>query len=142
MGYPNVDHYQALARHMGVESYVTFTGRVPFEQAPGFLAACDIAVAPKMSTSEGSGKLLNYMAMAQPIVAYDTPVNREYLAELGLYAPPGDVSGLAEQIGAVMGLPDLGAERGALLRQRAIAAFSWDAAAERIHQLYTLLTTR
>ncbi len=79
MGFPNVDHYQAIARLRGVEDMVTFTGRVPFDEAPYYLAACDIAAAPKMSTSEGSGKLLNYMAMALPVVVYDTPVNREYL---------------------------------------------------------------
>ena len=73
-----------------MDDVVTFTGRVPFSDAPYYLSACDIAVAPKMSTSEGSGKLLNYMAMALPIVAYDTALNREYLGELGVYALPGD----------------------------------------------------
>ena len=71
MGYPNVESYQMAAHAWGVDDRVTFTGRVPFANAPYYLAAADIAVAPKLSTSEGSGKLLNYMAMAQPIVAYD-----------------------------------------------------------------------
>jgi glycosyltransferase involved in cell wall biosynthesis len=142
MGYPNVESYQMAAHAWGVDDRVTFTGRVPFANAPYYLAAADIAIAPKMSSSEGSGKLLNYMAMAQPIVAYDTPVHREYLDDLGVYAPPGDVAALAE---AVAGLAEDGARRrdlGAALRRRAQEAFSWPVAAEHILNVYNRLTKR
>jgi glycosyltransferase involved in cell wall biosynthesis len=139
MGYPSVDHYQMIARLRGVDDMVTFTGRIPFSDAPTYLAACDIAVAPKMSTSEGSGKLLNYMAMAQPIVAYDTPVNREYLADLGVYATPGDVGSFAEAIASLVDAPERRAELGARLRRRVIEQFSWPAAAERILKVYELV---
>lgn len=139
MGYPNVDHYRAVARHRGVDDMMTFTGRIPFEQAPQHLAACDIAVAPKMSASEGSGKLLNYMAMALPVVAYDTPVNREYLDTLGIYAPPGDVTALSGEISALMRDPARRAEIGRRLRLRILERFSWHNAAERIAEVYELL---
>jgi len=130
-----------MAAHAwGIDDRMTFTGRVPFANAPYYLAAADIAVAPKMSSSEGSGKLLNYMAMAQPIVAYDTPVNREYLGELGVYAPAGDVAALTDAIAALAA--DAGRRRdlGQALRRRAQAEFSWPAAAERIANLYDRLT--
>lgn len=136
MGYPNVDHYQTIAGLRGVEDIVTFTGRIPFDQAPFFLSACDIAVAPKLSTSEGSGKLLNYMAMALPVVAYDTPVNREYLADLGAYARPGNVSDFTEAIVELVRNPQKRGEAGQQLRQRAIDQYSWRAAAERILNIY------
>lgn len=140
MGYPNVEGYQMMAHAWGVEDRVIFTGRVPFIHAPYFLAAADIAVAPKMSSSEGSGKLLNYMAMALPSVAYDTPVNREYLGDLGVFAPVGDVAAFAA---AIAGLADDSERRHALgeqLRQRVREQFSWPAAAARILELYTRLT--
>ncbi len=139
MGYPNVEHYQTIAALRGVAGSVTFTGRIPFADAPFYLAACDIAVAPKMSTSEGSGKLLNYMAMAQPIVAYDTAVNREYLADLGVYATPGDVGSFTNAIADLIHDPARRIELGEQLRRRVIEEFSWDAAAERILHLYDLL---
>ncbi|MEZ4519564.1 MAG: glycosyltransferase family 4 protein [Chloroflexota bacterium] len=101
MGYPNVDHYQQLAEIHGVSDRVIFPGRIPFDQAPYYLAACDIAVAPKVSSTEGSGKLLNYMAMALPVVAYDTPVNYEYLGEWGVYPPLGDIPSFADAIGVL-----------------------------------------
>lgn len=136
MGYPNVEHYQTVARLRGVDDIVSFTGRIPFAQAPYFLAACDVAVAPKMSSSEGSGKLLNYMAMELPIVAYDTVVNREYLGELGTYAPAGDVGGFIEAIVILVNSPQLREDLGRQLRQRVVENYSWRAAAENIFRIY------
>jgi glycosyltransferase involved in cell wall biosynthesis len=82
------------------------------------------------------------MAMAQPIVAYDTVVNREYLGDLGVYAPAGDVAALTMAIAELAA--DAGRRRdlGQALRRRAQAEFSWPVAAERITNLYALLTNR
>ena len=89
-----------------------------------------------MSTSEGSGKLLNYMAMALPIVAYDTAVNREYLGDLGVYAPPGDVGAFTAAIDELVRNAPLRIELGLQLRQRVMGKFSWHTAAERILNIY------
>ena len=45
-----------------------------------------------ISRTEGLGKLLNYMAMGLPTVAFDVPVAREYLGDLGLYAETGNAA--------------------------------------------------
>ena len=90
--------YQAMADKLGIADWVTFTGKIEYRDAPFYLSLGDIGVAPKISSTEGSGKLLNYMALAQPVVAYDTAVHREYLADLGVYAPVGDVAAFAQAI--------------------------------------------
>lgn len=140
MGYPNVDHYRQLAQARDVADMVTFTGRVEYRDAPLYLSLGDIAVAPKMSTTEGSGKVLNYMALAQPIVAYDSPVHREYLGDLGVYAPLGDVAALAQAIAGLLHEPARRQQLGQQLRQRAIAQFSWPRAGEEMAFLYKRLT--
>ncbi len=140
MGFPHVERYRAMAHALGVTDLVTFTGKVPYESAPHFLSLGDIAVSAKMSKTEGSGKVLNYMAMAQPIVAYDTPVHREYLAELGIYAPEGDVLSLAEAIRELIEEPARQTILGQQLRQRAAAHYSWQTASEQIVNLYRSLT--
>ncbi|NJN54996.1 MAG: glycosyltransferase family 4 protein [Anaerolineae bacterium] len=140
MGYPNVDHYKQLAGQHGIADWVTFTGKVEYRDAPFYLSLGDIAVAPKMSSTEGSGKLLNYMALAQPVVAYDSPVHREYLADLGVYAPLGDVAAFAEGIASLLRSPDDGRKLGQQLRQRAISEYSWQRAGEEIVTLYRRLT--
>ena len=139
MGYPGADTYLDMARQLGVEDWVTLTGKIPYEQAPFYLSAGDVAVAPKLSATEGSGKVLNYMAMGLPTVAYDTPVQREYLADLGVYAPAGDVGGLAAAIRGLLGDPERQQNLGAALRQRAMEHYSWDQAGKQIVNLYERL---
>jgi len=140
MGYPNVARYQSIARQKGVGDYMTFTGKVQYQHAPAYLSLGDIAVAPKISTSEGSGKLLNYMALAQPVVAYDSAVHREYLGDLGLYAPSGDVAAFTEAIAELLHQPERRQALGQQLRQRALQVYSWQKAGERIISLYKQLT--
>ena len=135
-GYPNVEHYGEMARALGIENRVIFTGKVRYEGAPDLLALGDIAVAPKLSKTEGAGKLLNYMAMALPTVAFDTEVCREYLDEHGIYADYGDSSSLADCLIWLSEQPETGLRLGAALRARASQEYSWERAAETILKVY------
>ncbi len=136
MGFPDVARYQALAREMGLAGHVTFTGPVPYEEAPLHLALGDVAVAPKISATEGSGKLLPYMAAGLPIAAFDTPVHREYLGDLGIYAPAGDAAGLAAALAWTLDHPDAARRAALALRARAVSQFTWAHAASAIEAVY------
>jgi len=140
MGYPSVDYYQKMAQRVGVADCVTFTGKVEYRDAPRYLPLGDVAVAPKISSTEGSGKLLNYMAMGQPVVAYDTAVHREYLADLGVYVPVGDKNGFAEAIRSLLRDRERRTCLGRALRQRALQQYSWQTAGDHIVALYQRLT--
>ena len=136
MGYPGLEKYQNMADSLGISNRVTFTGRIPYSQAPLHLALGDVAVSPKMSETEGNGKLLNYMAMGLPTVTFDTPVSREILADLGVYARTGDHVALAAELEAL--LFDEAAARvlGEQLRARAVAVYSWQKGGELIQKIY------
>jgi glycosyltransferase involved in cell wall biosynthesis len=136
MGFPNVEHYQKMAGRLGLAEHVTFTGRIPYKEAPSYLALGDVAVAPKISATEGSGKLLNYMAMGLPVVAFDTPVSQEYLREQGVYVPLGNTLALAEALEALLDDPSRGLALGQQLRERATHHYLWPAAGEKILQVY------
>ena len=139
MGFPNVAHYKKLAAQLEVADRIIFTGKVPYQMAPRYLHLGDIAVSAKTSSTEGSGKVLNYMAMALPVVAYDNPVHVEYLAESGVYVPLGAEAAFAE---AIRALSADGARRralGAQLRARAMEEYSWQTAARRIVRTYERL---
>jgi glycosyltransferase involved in cell wall biosynthesis len=140
MGYPSVEHYRARAAELGVSHLVTFTGRIPYQDAPRYLALGDLAVAPKTSATEGSGKILNYMSMALPTAAFDTPVSHEYLGDWGLYASERTASALAAILRGVLDMPV--AERvdlGGRLRERAETLFSWDRVGEQMVAVYRAL---
>jgi glycosyltransferase involved in cell wall biosynthesis len=137
MGFPSVEHYRQMAVDLGVADWVTFTGQVPYEKAPANLALGDIAVAPKLSATEGAGKILNYMAMELPTVAFDTPVSREYLGTLGAYASPnGDPAALADAIADLLKAPARCRDIGRRLRERAGRHFSWDRAGRHLLKIY------
>jgi glycosyltransferase involved in cell wall biosynthesis len=140
MGYPGVNQYKAKAEKLGVAQQVTFTDKVPYEAAPRYLALGDIATAPKMSATEGSGKILNYMAMALPTVAFNTPVSREFLGDGGIYAAEISSKALAAALNRSLDLsPEERSRLGQYLRQRVIRHFSWQRAGEEVEAVYYAL---
>jgi glycosyltransferase involved in cell wall biosynthesis len=135
MGYP-IDAAQRLARTLGIEARVTFTGRVDYAAAPDYLALADIAVAPKVSRTEGNGKLYNYAGMALPVVAIDSEVNREVLGDDAYYSSGESPEEFAHAIEAALADRAGWAERGRRLRARLEAEFTWDAVAARLVEAY------
>lgn len=138
MGYPGVDVWHAAAAERAVIPDMIFPGRVPYADAPRMLALGDIAIAPKLSLTEGSGKILNYMAMGLPTVAFDTPAQREYLGSLGAYAPIGDSAALARNVDDLLGQPGHRRVLGEQLRRAAHGA-GWDRAAATMVSVYERL---
>jgi len=136
MGYPNEDRYRAMARDRGLEAHVRFPGRIPYHEAARWLGLGDVAVSPKQSLTEANGKLLNYMACGLPVVATDTPVNRELLGAAGRYAPVGDPGALADRLVELLTDEPQRRELGAALRARAEAEFAWPALAARLVTVY------
>jgi len=136
MGFPGEEFYRQRAEQLGVGPFVTFTGRISYALAPDYLLLGDVAVSPKLSETEGNGKLLNYMACGLPTVAFDTPVATEILGDAGLYARAGDPDSLAGRIAELLTDPVRAEALGRRLRRRAEAYFSWDWAALQFVELY------
>lgn len=139
MGYPSMQHYRQLASNLGLDGWVTFTGKILYKHAPQYLALGDIAVAPKISATEGSGKILNYMAMELPTVAFDVPVSREFLGGLGVYAEPENPHALADALQSLLDAPMWARSLGQRSRQRVTEHYSWDQAGRYILSIYEQL---
>ena len=135
MGFPE-ERYREKAEQLCIEEIVTFTGRIPYEEAPLYLSAGDIAVSPKISLTEANGKLFNYMACGLPTVVFDTPVNREILGDAAVYATFGNVEELAGAIGRLAGDRELREELGRLARERAVKEHSWRTRGRELYQVY------
>jgi glycosyltransferase involved in cell wall biosynthesis len=143
MGFPGVQYHRQMAVDLGVTDCITFTGKVPYEDAPPHLALGDIAVAPKLSDTEGAGKILNYMAMALPTVAFDTQVSREYLGPLGVYADrAGAAVALADAIASLLSDPQRCADLGRGSRARARRHFSADRFGRKLQSVYQAVRDR
>lgn len=142
-GFPT-PRYEQMAVDLGVSDRVIFRGKVPREETPAHLALGDVAVAPKISATEGCGKILEYMAMGLPTVAFDTPQSREYMGGLGSYAgKTADPLALADALAVFLDDPRKRAEAGRRLRERAEHHFSWERTGRQLLQIYhTVLAFR
>jgi len=115
---------------------------LPYEEAPRYLALGDVAVAPKISATEGSGKILNYMAMGLPTVAFPTPVSREYLGDLGVYAREISAPALADALLSLLRDPAGAVELGVRLREKAVGEYSWERGGRLIQEIYSNVCSR
>jgi glycosyltransferase involved in cell wall biosynthesis len=136
VGYPNEDYYRQKAKALAVESWVHFTGKVPHEELPRYLSLADIAVSPKISTTEANLKLFSYLAMGLPTVVFDNPVNREILGNLGIYATAGDVKSLAQAMVGILQDRSRARQLGVQGRAKATSDYSWLAVGKRLTHIY------
>lgn len=136
MGYPNVERYREMARARGLERVTTFPGRIPYEEAGQWISLGSVAVSAKQSLTEANGKLLNYMACGLPVVATDTPVNRELLGEHGVFVPVDDSVALAARLVELLADPTRAQTVGAALRARAETEFGSPALGGRLLEIY------
>lgn len=142
MGHPDPQSYRNLAASLGIADHVTLPGRIIYRDLHSYLALGEVAVAPKMSLTEGNGKIGNYMAMGLPTVAFDTPVNREILGSYGFYAKLGNAADFAAQLELALTNRELAAERAAGARVRAVTELSWERAAIAIEGIYAAAIAR
>lgn len=142
LGFPDEDVYAAKAKEKGIGDYMTFTGKVPYHETGHYMAIADVAIAPKISMTEGDAKIYFYMAMGLPVVAYERPASREILGDLGIYAKFNDPIDLARALHEALEKPEFLKQRGAENRQKTVDEYSWAAVAHRILDAYRIVETR
>jgi glycosyltransferase involved in cell wall biosynthesis len=140
IGFPNADYYKRIATERGLADWTSFVGRVDYAELPRYLALGDVAVTPKDSETEANSKIYNFMAAGLPVVAYDTPTNRQILGDLGVYARLRDKKDLARVLVDLVKDKKRMEDLGRQVKQRAAEQFSWDAVGLRIERIYDSLT--
>jgi glycosyltransferase involved in cell wall biosynthesis len=129
-----------LAERLGLARDVCFTGWLRPEEVARTLSRADVGVVPdpRSPLNERSTliKVLDYMAMGKPIVAFDLPETRVSAGAAALYATPNRVEELAGHIQALLANESLRQEMGAIGRQRIQRGLSWEHTSLALIQAY------
>ncbi|MGA8186119.1 MAG: glycosyltransferase family 4 protein [Terriglobia bacterium] len=120
---------EAWAREKGIDSVVTFTGRVPDAEMWAYLSTADFGVAPDpknpMNDKSTMNKILEYMAFGLPVVLYDLTEGRRSAGDAALYAKPNDPKDFARQMLKLLDSEDLRRTLGARARKRIEESLNW-----------------
>jgi glycosyltransferase involved in cell wall biosynthesis len=130
---------EILTRHDLTERSI-LTGKVPADEVPSLLDACDVLASPHVPLPEGEEffgsptKLFEYMAAAKPIVASRLGQIGDVLEDdcTGLLVTPGSVDELAQAISRLLRDGPLRDRLGSAAREAAIAHHSWDRTASEV----------
>lgn len=137
IGYPEEELKQFL-KNRQLESLCTLTGRIEFKTLHEHLALAQVAVDPKNSDAgEGSGKMLNYLANALPVLAFDTINNAEFLGPAARLSK--DVNGMSQLLLEYADNPSLLEEISRQNLQRFNATYSWNVAQLQLRGAYESL---
>lgn len=142
---------KAILDNNKCKPYVTFTGLIPQQETPGYLAISDILLSPHIANSDGSKffgsptKLFEYMAMGKTILASNLEQigdvlknslhadnlssvenNDDNTSKLAVLCKPGSVEELITGIRFLAEHPELRAKLGCNARKEALTKYTWE----------------
>jgi glycosyltransferase involved in cell wall biosynthesis len=128
---PEFARLQERAVSLGIREQVEFTGLISSDDKLGaILATADVCVSPdeanRMNDISTMNKVMEYMALAKPIVQFDLHEGRVSAGGASLYAERNDVSSLAEGIVRLIDDTELRVRMGEIGQYRLRTILSWE----------------
>ena len=131
---------EKLKDELELSNVVKFTGRIPDKELMDYLAVSDVCVAPDpknpLNDSSTMNKVLEYMAMAKPIVSFDLKESRFSAGDAALYARPNDIHDFADKIIELIEDSDKRERMGRYGRERLKGELSWEHNKRRLLNVY------
>ncbi|MGZ8171705.1 MULTISPECIES: glycosyltransferase family 4 protein [Methylobacter] len=121
---------QALAKELEIEAYVLFTGRLSEFESRKHLSAVNVCVQPDplspLNDKSTMNKLMEYMALGKPTVAFDLVETRFSAQDAAIYVKPNDELEFAKQVSRLLDNPDECEKMGEIGRDRVANALAWE----------------
>lgn len=134
---------QRLTVELGLEEYVHFTGYVSEADLIRYLSSADICLDPNPSNPLNDHstwiKVMEYMAMSKPLVAFDLKETHFSAQDAALYAPPNDELEFARQVARLMDDPELRTRLGEAGYRRIQTELKWDIVSKNLLDAYETL---
>lgn len=119
----------AMSVDMGLAEAVTFTGRIPDDEMLATLCACDICVQPDphnpLNDKSTMNKVMEYMALEKPVVAFELTETLVSCGEAALYAKSNSEIDLADKILQIAENPEVRLHMGRQGRKRVVEKLAW-----------------
>ena len=130
---------------MGLDDCVEFTGRVPDQQLLDYLNTADVCVNSdtynSMNDKSTMNKILEYMALAKPIVQFELTEGHYSAQEASLYAEQNNAKDMADKIIYLLENPETRKKMGEFGRNRVINELSWEHTSKALLEGYEKLFT-
>jgi glycosyltransferase involved in cell wall biosynthesis len=124
------DAQVALTAELGLSDMVEFTGRIPDKDVVRYLSTADVCLSPDplnpLNDVSTMNKIMEYMAMARPIVSFDLREARVSAGDAAVYAHPNDESEFAKLVAGLLDDPDQRRRMGELGQARVTGPLSWE----------------
>jgi len=132
---------KSLARELDIDHYVCFTGRLPEIEARKCLSAVHVCVQPDpqspLNDKSTMNKLMEYMALGKPTVAFDLVETRFSAGDAAIYAKPNDELEFAKCVSWLLDNPDKGREMGQRGRDRVANELAWEYSVPELLRAYS-----
>jgi glycosyltransferase involved in cell wall biosynthesis len=144
-GGPALDEMRRRTQELGLDSHIEFLGRVPDAKLLEVLNTADVCVncdaVNTMNDKSTMNKIMEYMALAKPIVQFELTEGRFSAREASLYARPNDARDFAEKIVTLLDDPDRRERMGRFGRHRVERQLAWQYEAPKLLAAYDALFT-
>ena len=111
-----LDDLKRQCTELGLDPYVTFTGRVTPPEIADYLSAAEVGLCPDpknpLNDISTMNKTMEYMSYALPVVSFDLHETRYSAQDAAVYVTPGDIDGFARATIELIDDPDRRAEIG------------------------------
>ena len=145
-GGTELDAMKQYAVELGVDDYVTFTGRVPDHPMLEMLSTADVCVNPDvanaMNDKSTMNKIMEYMALGKPIVQFDLTEGRRSALDASLYAKHNDEADMADKILELLDDEEQRARMGEFGRKRVESELQWTHEVPKLLTAYETLFSR
>lgn len=131
---------RAMCSALGLDGTVSFIGRVDRAEVASWIASADICVdpAPKNPYNDRSTmiKIMEYLAMGKPVVAFDLVEHRVTAGDYAVYVQPNDDAAFGEAIADLGDDDERRRQLGAAGRRRVEERLAWNRIAPDLIEAY------
>lgn len=131
---------RALADELEVGAYVWFTGRLSELDVRRYLSGVDVCVQPDPSSPLNDrstmNKLMEYMALGKPTVAFDLAETRYSASDAALHVQPNDELAFAREVNRLLNDPAERARMGEAGRRRVRDGLAWEYSVHELLRAY------